>query len=143
MTENNSQGIEEMSRFALDVIRLSGEEAMKFYGKGDTKVKFDEQLVTQAENHLTEGAPLSLKITDGTRVLYSTTLSAPARRTAAPVLSATTPVEAFASRPSQIYATIYYTHCSEGFSAVCVPAKAAWKFEASFNGTGPVLELAQ
>ena len=106
-------------------------------------VELKATLKLPAENHLTEGAPLSLKITDGTRVLYSTTLSAPARRTAAPVLSATIPVEAFASRPSQIYATIYYTHCSEGFSAVCVPAKAAWKFEASFNGTGPVLELAQ
>ena len=54
MTEQKSQGIEELSRFALDVIRQSGDEAMKYYGRGDTQVKFDEHLVIEAENHLTD-----------------------------------------------------------------------------------------
>jgi myo-inositol-1(or 4)-monophosphatase len=54
MTEINSQGIEDLSRFALDVIRRSGDEAMKFYGKGDTRVKFDEELITRSENHLAD-----------------------------------------------------------------------------------------
>jgi myo-inositol-1(or 4)-monophosphatase len=54
MTETKSQGIEDLSGFALDVIRRAGDEAMKFYGKGDPKVKFDEELVTQAEIQLTD-----------------------------------------------------------------------------------------
>jgi thiol-disulfide isomerase/thioredoxin/sugar lactone lactonase YvrE len=106
-------------------------------------VEFKATLKLPRENHLTEGAPLSLKITDGTRVLYSTTLSAPTRRTAVPVVSATIPPEALASKPGQIYTMVYYTHCSEGLSAVCVPAKAAWKFEAGFEGAGSALEVAQ
>ena len=52
MVELNSHGIENLSRFAHDVIRRLGDEAMNFYGKGDPNVKFDEELVTEAEIHL-------------------------------------------------------------------------------------------
>ncbi len=54
MVELNSHGIETLSRFAIDVTRRLGEEAMTFYGKGDPTVKFDEELITKAEIHLAE-----------------------------------------------------------------------------------------
>jgi len=49
-----SHGIDELSRFATDVIRRSGKEALSYYGKGNPHVKFDEELVTEADFHLME-----------------------------------------------------------------------------------------
>ena len=54
MTEINRQNIDDLSRFALDLVRRTGREGMKFYGKGDPGVKFDEELITKAEIHLTD-----------------------------------------------------------------------------------------
>jgi myo-inositol-1(or 4)-monophosphatase len=44
--------IEALTSFALETIRDCGAEALSFYGKGQHHVKFDEQLVTEAELHL-------------------------------------------------------------------------------------------
>lgn len=52
MTTLNKHGIEHLAQFAMDVIRRSGEEALAFYGKGDPHIKFDEELVTEADFHL-------------------------------------------------------------------------------------------
>ncbi|MCG6974695.1 MAG: hypothetical protein LJE66_16310 [Desulfobacterales bacterium] len=52
MVEAKGQGIEELTQFAMDVIRQSGERALSYYGKGDRHVKFDEALVTEADAHL-------------------------------------------------------------------------------------------
>ena len=48
----NRHSIDELSGFALDFIQGAGSEALSFYGKGRSKVKFDESLVTEAELHL-------------------------------------------------------------------------------------------
>ena len=50
---SKDEGIEELTRFAMEVIQLSGEEALSYYGKGKPQIKFDEGLVTEAELHLT------------------------------------------------------------------------------------------
>lgn len=52
MAEIKRHGIEELTQFAVDVIQRSGEEALTFYGKGDHRIKFDEELVTEADFHL-------------------------------------------------------------------------------------------
>jgi myo-inositol-1(or 4)-monophosphatase len=49
-----SQNIRELTEFAKDIIRRSGEEALRYYGKGKDCIKFDEALVTEAELHLGE-----------------------------------------------------------------------------------------
>jgi len=46
--------IDDLSRFATEVIRRSGEEALSYYGKGERHIKFDERLITEAELHLAE-----------------------------------------------------------------------------------------
>ncbi|MDY6908554.1 MAG: inositol monophosphatase family protein [Thermodesulfobacteriota bacterium] len=46
--------LEELRRFAEDVIREAGIEALRYYGRGDPSVKFDEGLVTKAELRLVE-----------------------------------------------------------------------------------------
>ena len=46
------EGIEDLTHFSIEVIRHAGDEALSFYGKGDSAVKFDEELVTEAELHL-------------------------------------------------------------------------------------------
>ncbi|NVM26248.1 MAG: inositol monophosphatase [Desulfobacterales bacterium] len=38
----------------MEVIRRSGEEALSYYGKGKPNLKFDDELITEAELHLTE-----------------------------------------------------------------------------------------
>jgi len=45
-------GIKNLTKFAMEVIRRSGEEALSYYGKGNPNIKFDEELVTEAELHL-------------------------------------------------------------------------------------------
>jgi myo-inositol-1(or 4)-monophosphatase len=52
MATSKRQGIKDLTQFAMDAIRRSGEEALNFYGKGDPKIKFDEELVTEADYHL-------------------------------------------------------------------------------------------
>ena len=52
MAEIKGHGIEDLTQFAVDVIRRSGEEALSYYGKGDHRIKFDEALVTEADSHL-------------------------------------------------------------------------------------------
>jgi len=44
--------IEDLTKFALQVVRRAGEQAMAYYGKGRRDAKFDEALVTEAELHL-------------------------------------------------------------------------------------------
>lgn len=51
---SKSQGIEDLTQFAMEVIRRSGEEALSYYGKGKPNLKFDDELITEAELHLTE-----------------------------------------------------------------------------------------
>ena len=48
------EGIEDLTGFAFEVIRRSGEQALAYYGKGRSDAKFDEGLVTEAELHLGE-----------------------------------------------------------------------------------------
>lgn len=45
--------LEELVLFAKAAVREAGREALTFYGKGATGVKFDSDLVTQTEIHLT------------------------------------------------------------------------------------------
>ena len=46
--------VEELTQFATDVISQLGEIALSYYGKGKTGMKFDEDLVTTADLHLTK-----------------------------------------------------------------------------------------
>jgi myo-inositol-1(or 4)-monophosphatase len=52
MNNDANRAIEELSAFALETILAAGREAAGFYGRNRTSVKFDEDLVTQAELHL-------------------------------------------------------------------------------------------
>jgi len=54
MDRLKSPVIEDLTRFARDVLRRAGAEAMHYYGKGDPLVKFDSDLVTEAELHLVD-----------------------------------------------------------------------------------------
>jgi len=49
MTKSQKAGLEEMSRFSIDVVQEAGKEALKFYGKGRSRSVFDQSLVTEAE----------------------------------------------------------------------------------------------
>ncbi|MBN1227597.1 MAG: inositol monophosphatase [Deltaproteobacteria bacterium] len=50
--ESESLNIEELTSFAIDVLKLSGKEALSYYGKGSSQLRFDEELVTEAELRL-------------------------------------------------------------------------------------------
>ena len=52
MVAEGRHRIEELTQFALEVIRRSGDEALSYYGKGNPNIKFDEELVTEADFHL-------------------------------------------------------------------------------------------
>lgn len=54
MTEETSRGIEELTEFATNAILQCGDEAMKFYGKGNPQLKFDMGLVTETELYLSD-----------------------------------------------------------------------------------------
>ena len=49
MAISKNQEIDNLIQFAMEVIHSSGEKALTYYGKGKPTVKFDEELVTEAE----------------------------------------------------------------------------------------------
>ena len=54
MAEQQKNGVEDLTRFAMEVVRSSGEKALSYYGRGLPAIKFDEGLVTEAELQLGE-----------------------------------------------------------------------------------------
>lgn len=52
MAMEHGDGLEALTRFATELIRDLGEEALSFYGNRRTHLKFDDELVTQAEIRL-------------------------------------------------------------------------------------------
>lgn len=54
MKDSGNQGIDDLLRFARETLRASGEELLSYFGKGITRIKFDESLVTEAELHVRE-----------------------------------------------------------------------------------------
>jgi len=49
-----NRGIDDLTQFAMKTLKQIGEESLKFYGRGDHHIKFDEDLVTTAELHLNQ-----------------------------------------------------------------------------------------
>ncbi|NTV43004.1 MAG: inositol monophosphatase [Syntrophobacteraceae bacterium] len=54
MDQSMNPDIAELTRFAMETVRRAGEEALRYYGKGDPLVKFDAELVTEAELRLVD-----------------------------------------------------------------------------------------
>lgn len=54
MVQRVTPEIGELTQFAKDTVQVVGNEAMKYYGKGNPRQKFDEDLVTEAELRLVE-----------------------------------------------------------------------------------------
>jgi len=52
MAELGIPEIGDLTNFAVDVVRKAGDEALRYYGKGDPETKFDSELVTEAELRL-------------------------------------------------------------------------------------------
>lgn len=48
----NTHDVDSLFQFAKSVILEAGNQAMSFYGRGKTGLRFDQDLVTQTENHL-------------------------------------------------------------------------------------------
>ncbi len=61
MTDNSRQSANELLEFALDMIKECGNTAMKYYGRGDPDVKFDDGLITEAEIAIMDTAKKKLK----------------------------------------------------------------------------------
>jgi len=54
MQQPGNPNVEELIQFAMETVRFTGDEALRFYGKGNPKYKFDEDLVTEAELRLVD-----------------------------------------------------------------------------------------
>lgn len=52
MVISKDESMEQLKAFGVETILRMGEEAMSYYGRGRSQVKFDEGLVTEAELHL-------------------------------------------------------------------------------------------
>jgi myo-inositol-1(or 4)-monophosphatase len=46
--------IEDLTQFAMAIVRRAGDEALRYYGKGNPEMKFDAELVTEAELRLVD-----------------------------------------------------------------------------------------
>lgn len=62
MISDRSSDVENLSRFATGALKKLGDEALAYYGRGRSTVKFDEDLVTEAELHLTQYFQEALKV---------------------------------------------------------------------------------
>ncbi len=47
-------GVDELEGFARESIRVAGEEALSFYGRGNAKLRFDQGVITEAELRLNQ-----------------------------------------------------------------------------------------
>jgi myo-inositol-1(or 4)-monophosphatase len=54
MADFEEYKIEDLQQFAMEIIRKTGDVALRYYGKGDPRLKFDEALVTEAELNLAD-----------------------------------------------------------------------------------------
>ena len=54
MAISEEHDFEGLADFAIEVIKSAGQEALPYYGKGSPDLKFDEELVTEAELQLSE-----------------------------------------------------------------------------------------
>ena len=54
MVLSGKTDFEDLADFALETIRSAGQEALPYYGRGRPDMKFDEELVTEAELRLSE-----------------------------------------------------------------------------------------
>ena len=54
MKNAKEKGAMDLEHFGVEIIQGAGEEALALYGKGTTRVKFDENLVTEAELRLNQ-----------------------------------------------------------------------------------------
>lgn len=54
MNYRETPGIGELLQFAKETVRSAGQKALTFYGKGNPEVKFDDELVTEAELQLVD-----------------------------------------------------------------------------------------
>jgi myo-inositol-1(or 4)-monophosphatase len=54
MVSVEHSGLKDLTGFAMEVIHEVGHRALEYYGKGHPQIKFDEDLVTEAELNLTE-----------------------------------------------------------------------------------------
>ena len=54
MNSAEEKGVLDLEHFGVEIIQGAGEEALALYGKGTTRVKFDENLVTEAELRLNQ-----------------------------------------------------------------------------------------
>ncbi len=52
MVTNEDQSVDSLKKFAEELIRDAGKEALAFYGKGKKEMRFDRDLVTKAELRL-------------------------------------------------------------------------------------------
>jgi thiol-disulfide isomerase/thioredoxin len=121
-----------MAPAAEEVIEKEARDAGRKALPAGKAIAITLKLALPAGHHLTEGAPLSLKVTDATRTLQTMTLSPPpppppAGESTMPTVTATLAADLLAGKPGELYVTVYYTHCSSGAAAVCVPGKASWK----------------
>ncbi len=85
-------------------------------------------------DHLTPGAPLSLKVTDGVKTLFTTSLMSDGKLP----LETSLPADVLSGKPGTLYVSVYFTHCSSGSNAVCTPGKSAWKLGVDYSGTGGI-----
>jgi len=74
MSEANSLELEDLIQFATEVIQKTGQEALRFYGKREGGVRFDESLVTEAELVLSEMFRSELQRTFPQHQLFNNTL---------------------------------------------------------------------
>ncbi len=85
--------------------------------------------------HLTPGAPVSLRIEINGKPAYQQTINS--KNLTVPI---TLPISADKLPPAGEWVIrLAYSYCSEGFSAVCRPAEAAWATTVSRGADGQVL----
>ncbi len=70
MNNNARQSAKELLEFALEMTRECGATAMKYYGRGDPNVKFDDDLITEAENAIVSTAGRNLERLSVKPVIY-------------------------------------------------------------------------
>ena len=115
---------------AADMIDKDARDAGSVTLQSEKGVAIELSIKLPPLAHFTENAPISVKVTDGAKVIYTGSLNGTGP------LRGMIPAEALNGKPAQLYITAFYAYCLDGPAAVCTPAQSSWKLSIKYDVGG-------
>ncbi len=121
----------------------SGAAALSANLRPGRRIEIQAQVHLPADTHLTQGVPVSIRITSGGKTVAQQTTGAKSLPLTFKLMPAGMNAAEFsANKTLHWHVEVYYAYCTNIDNGVCVPARATWDVSINFARTGSaVLQL--